>query len=171
MRKCLIIGFLCLSASAALAQLQALNVKTGSWEVTEVSSANVSLPPEMQAMLSRLPPAQQEAMKQRFGGAPQTNTYKSCITQADLDRTPFENPRQKCEWTTRTSTATDMQLRGTCEAANDGGARANIDMRIHVVDSENTTGTVHLNVAGGIGPTMNTNATFTGKWAGPTCEK
>jgi hypothetical protein len=171
MRKALMVTCLCLSASAALAQLQALNVNTGSWEVTEVSSVNASLPPEMQAMLSRLPPAQQEALKQRFGGAPQTNTYKSCITQSDLDRTPFENPDQKCEWTTRSSTGTDMVLRGTCEAGNSGGARANIDMRIHVVDAQNATGTVQLNAASGNGTAVNTNATFTGRWIGPTCEK
>lgn len=172
MRKTLMVAFLCVSASAtAVAQLQALNVKTGSWEVTEVSTANASLPPEMQAMLSRLPPAQQEALRQRFGGVPQTHTYKSCVTQADLDRTPFENPQEKCDWTTRTSTGTDMELRGTCEAASGGAARANIDMRIHVVDAQNTTGTVQLDVAGGNGATMNTNATFTSKWVGSTCEQ
>lgn len=172
MRKTLMVGFLCLSASAAaVAQLQALNVKTGSWEVTQVSSANVSLPPAMQAMLSQLPPAQQEAMKQRFGGVPQTNSYKSCVTQADLAKTPFENPKQKCDWATRTSTATDMVLRGTCETANGGGERVNIDMRIHAVDAENTTGTVQVNATGGNGATMNSNATLTGKWVGPTCEK
>ena len=171
MRKALMVACLCLSASAVLAQSQALNVNTGSWEVTEVSSVNASLPPEMQAMLSRLPPAQQEAMKQRFGGAPQTNTYKSCITQSDLTKTPFENPKEKCEWTTRTSTGTDMVLRGTCEAGNRGGERANIDMRIHVIDAQNATGTVQLNGAAGNGATMNSNATFTGRWVGPACDK
>jgi hypothetical protein len=44
-------------------------------------------------------------------------------------------------------------------------------MRIHVVDSENTTGTVQLNVAGGTGGTMNTNATFTSKWVGSASKK
>src|SRR5579872_4261427 len=171
MGKAVIVAFLCvLVSAAAVAQLQPLNVRTGSWEMTEVSSAVVSVPTEMQAMLSRLPPAQQEALTERFGGAPHTTTYKTCVTQADLDTSPFERPDQKCTWTTHTSTGTDMNLRGTCQSTN-GGESADINMQIHVLDSQNATGTVQVSAAGAKIGTMNSNATFSGKWVSATCEK
>jgi hypothetical protein len=173
MRKAFLAAAICLSATVtASAQLQPLNVKAGQWEVTSVSAINATLPPELQAMMSRLPPAQQEALRSRFGGTPQTIKYKSCITQEDLAKGPYKDPNQKCTWTVLTSTSSDMQLRATaCRGPDQREMLGEIDVNIHVVNSENTTGSSQVNITGNNGTKMATNATFTGKWLGATCDQ
>jgi hypothetical protein len=171
MRKALFAAAICVFASgAAIAQLQGLNVKTGQWQVTMVSTVNATIPPEAQAALARLPPAQQEALRSRFGGASQTRTYKSCITPADLAK-PFQDPNQKCNWATVTATASDIEMHGTiCRSAdNRNDMNAEVSVKIHAIDSENATGTVRVNGAGN-GQTFASNATLTGKWLGATCD-
>jgi Protein of unknown function (DUF3617) len=183
MRKAIFAAVLCLSASAALtaqlppatqlqapsAQLQPLNVKTGLWQVTEVSTVTATIPPELQARLSQLPPATRAQLQSRFGGTPRTTTYNTCVTPADLAKFPFQGPNEKCNWTTLTSTGSDMVVHGTvCRAGgNNDGTQAEADLRIHVISSENATGSVQISVTGN--QTMNSSATFTGTWQGATC--
>ena len=159
-------GFCVFASGAAIAQFQTLNVKTGQWQMTVTSTVNATLPPEAQAALARLPPAQQEALRSRFGGAPQTRTYNSCITPADLAKGPFQDPNQKCNWTIATSTASDLEMRATMCRTND--MIGDIDVKIHVIDSGNSTGTVQFNAAGN-GQSVAGNSTLTGKWIGATC--
>jgi hypothetical protein len=149
------------------AQFQPLNVKTGNWQVTSVSSANVTIPPELQARLSQLPPEARAALQSRFGGQPQTNTYNSCVKPSDLTQAPFQDPNQKCAWKALSSTGSDLVAQGTCQAGANGTFVANI--RIHAVDSENTTASVSVSGTAN-GSSMNTNATLTGKWVGATCQ-
>jgi hypothetical protein len=169
MRMALLAGVICLSASAALtAQLQPLNVKTGSWQITAVSSMNIAIPPELQARLNQLPPEQRAQLQSRFGGAPHTSTYNSCITAADLARVPFQRPTDRCTWTTLTSTGSDMQVRGTCqETDNNGTTNVNANLSIHVIDSENATGSMQMSATGNA--KMSGTNTLTGKWVGATC--
>lgn len=171
MRKAFLGVAICVAISAAAtAQSQRLNVKTGEWQMTTVSAVNATLSPEIQAMLGRLPPAQQEALKSRFGGTPQTRTYKSCVTQADLDKYPFDDPNQRCTWTVSTSTSSDLEVHATICRANNRDMTGNIDVKVHAIDSENATGSVQMNLNGNNGQAVTSNATITGKWIGATCE-
>ena len=172
MRKALLAAAVFVFASgAAVAQFQALNAKTGQWQMTTTSTVNMTIPPEMQAALSRLPPAQQQALRNRFGGAPETRTYKSCITQADLAKGPFQDPNQKCDWTVVTSTASDVEMRGTTCRSADGknDMTGAFSVKIHIIDSENATGTIQINGTGS-GQTFSSNSSITGKWLGATCD-
>jgi hypothetical protein len=173
MRKALFAGaaVFVFASGAAIAQFQPLNVKTGQWEITVTSAINMTLPPEAQAAMARLPPAQQEALRSRFGGKPQTRTFKSCITQADLAKGPFQDPSQNCNWSVVTSTSSDVQMHGTICRSGDqkNDMTGDFSVEIHVIDSENSTGTVQINGAGN-GQTIASNATLTGKWLGSTCE-
>jgi hypothetical protein len=86
MRKALMVGFLCLSASAtALAQLQALNVTTGSWDRRDRFAASRDA-----SCAESIAAAQQEAMKQRFGGAP-----KQTLTRALSPKPIWTEPHSK----------------------------------------------------------------------------
>jgi hypothetical protein len=171
MRKVLFAAAVCVFASgAAIAQLQPLSVKTGQWQVTLTSSATATLPPEAQAALARLPPAQQEALRARFGGAPQTRTYTNCVKQTDLAKGAFQDPNQTCNWTTVMSSSSDMQLQGTmCRANGRNDMTGDVTVTIHVVDPGTATGSVQFNAAGR-GTTIASNATFTSKWVGATCD-
>jgi hypothetical protein len=155
---------------------QPLNVKTGLWQVTEVSTVGGAPPitPDMQAALDKMTPerrARAEAMmKSRFGGTPHTTQYKKCITPKDLNSNPFVNgPGEKCNWTTVTSTSTDMEARGSgCEAGKEQGMDTDVDIKLHVVDPQNVKATVQGKATGN-GQTMNIDNSLTGKWVAATC--
>lgn len=170
MRMAFLAGVICLSASAALtAQLQPLNVKTGLWQITAVSSLNVAaIPPELQARLNQLPPEQRALLQSRFGGTPHTDSYTSCIKPTDLTSMPFQRPNDRCNWTTLTSTGSDLVVRGTCqESGSNGTTNVVANVTIHAIDSENTTGSVQVAATGSA--QVNANNTLTGKWMSATC--
>ena len=65
---------------------QPLKVKTGLWQVTEISNLS-GLPPEMLRMMGQTP-------------GPRTITYKSCVTAKDLNSNPWaKGAEEKCTWT------------------------------------------------------------------------
>lgn len=176
MKGTVIVALLALCAAVAApaaAPLQPLQVKTGLWQSTVNSQMGGGIPPELQARLAAMPPDQRariEAMMQKqFGGVPQANTFKSCLTQKDLnDSSPFGSGT-KCTWTILTSTSTDLEARGTgCDAGKNQGMNSEFHVKIHVVDS----GHVKANYDGtmtGNGHTMTVNGSYTSEWVGPTC--
>src|SRR3954447_6932119 len=147
MHRCIQFTLILLWATVLLAgsSFQPLNVKTGLWQVTEVSTIAGAPPitPDIQAALDKMTPerrARAEAMmKSRFGGTPHTTQYQKCITAKDLNSNPFVNgPGEKCTWTTVNSTASDMEARGTaCEAGKEQGMETDVDIKLHVVDPQN----------------------------------
>jgi hypothetical protein len=178
MRKVAFVFAICLSASVVLAatgQFQPLNVKTGLWQITEISTPTglPAIPPDMQAKLDQMTPEQrakmEEMLKSRFGGTPHTTTYKKCVTKEDLEKNAFSRPTEKCSWTTLSSTGNDVEIHGSsCEDGKNDGIKGDASIKVHVLDSENATGTVHVTVTSN-GQTTNFNNTFTGKWLSASC--
>jgi len=175
MRKVLFIVATCLLASIVFAATEPLNIKTGLWQVTEISTAS-GLPPipaNMQAQFDKMTPEQrarmEAAMKSRFGGTPQTINYKKCVTKDDLNKAAFTGDGEKCSWTVVNSSSTDMEVRGSaCEAGKSQGMKTDVTMKIHVIDSENVKGAVQGSASGN-GNTVNIDNTYTGKWVSATC--
>ena len=175
MRNTALLAAVLFSAAVLLADgVQPLNVKTGLWETT-MNMTISGLPPvpaDMQSKLDQLPPDQRarvEAMlKSRYGGVPQTSTYKSCIKKEDLNKYPFSDPQRKCTYTVATSTGSKMDVSGTCPPANDG---MKVDFKLHLeaLDSEHVKGTGQMVITGSGGNTMNGNYNGSGKWLGATC--
>jgi hypothetical protein len=157
MRKTLLSAVICLAASVVLAatgEFQPLKVKTGLWQMTETVTWT-ELPPQMAAMMSAVPP---------------TRTYKTCVRIEDLNSNPWaEGSGDKCTWTVLNSTGTDMEVRGTsCDFGKNYGMKADVHGKIHVVDSENGTGSMAVTLTGN-GQAMNGHASYTGKWIGASC--
>lgn len=166
------LGLCAAIAAAAAGKVQPLQVKTGLWQVTQTSSIGGGVPPEMQARLAQMPPEQRaraEAMIQsRFGGAPQTTTFKSCVTEKDLNNEPWQNGT-KCKWTVVSSNGTDMEARGTeCDLGKEQGMSSEIDIKIHVVDSSDVKAEFHGSATQN-GHTFTLSGTHTAKWLGATC--
>ncbi len=62
-----------------------------------------------------------------------------------------------------------MELKGSgCEFGRNSGMTAEIHGQIHILDSENGTGSMIVTLAGN-GQTMHGVATYTGKWVGASC--
>ncbi len=175
MRKLLSVAVIGLLASVVLAQtarFQSMNVKTGLWQVTTTTTMT-GVPPDLQAKLAQMTPeqrAQAEAIiKTRFGGTPNTRTYKKCVTKEDVEKDPFSGRNEKCNWTVLNSSSSGMELRGTvCDAGKEQGMETDVDLKIRAVDSENVEATLK-GTATGNGMTMTVNGTYTGKWLGATC--
>lgn len=157
MRRTLLVTMIGLAASvvfAASGKFQPLNVKTGLWQMTEAVTWT-GLPPQMAGMVRGMTP---------------TVKYKTCVKPKDLNTNPWGNgPNEKCTWTVLNSTGTDMEVRGTsCDLGKDYGMTADVHGKIHVLDSENGTGSMEVTLTGN-GQTMNGHASYTGKWLGAAC--
>jgi hypothetical protein len=123
------------------AALDPLNIKTGLWQVT------------MTSKISTLP-------------APTTQTYQSCVKKEDLDKYPFKDPKDNCDWKVISSTSSEMEATGTCKP--EGMGNVSFKMKLVAGDSENVKGTGQLAING---PGGNISGTYTGtgKWIGAMC--
>jgi len=170
MKKMIALGMFCLSTTLLLAQTQQqkpadnvpppaknvapplvpLNVKTGLWQMTETITWT-GLPPQLASAMNGHP-----------------INYKSCVKSQDLSTNPWsEGSGEHCRWTTASSNGTDMTVQGnSCQMGN--GMTAQVQGTIHVVDSQDGTGSFDVTVTGN-GQTMHGHATYTGKWIGATC--
>jgi len=174
MRRTMLVVAVCLSATLLLAQektmpqrnaeqkrtavkmanLTPLKVNTGLWQMTQ-SVTWTGLPPQMDAMMKQAAP---------------THTYKSCVKPRNLSSNPWaEGSHDTCKWTALNSTGTDMEVQATgCDMGKDYGMTADIHGKIHVVDSEDGTGSMDITLTGN-GQTMHGHATYTGKWVAASC--
>ena len=172
MRRLIVLGAVCFSATMFLAQTQTgansrkverqkteapvvvpLNVKTGLWEMTETVTW-VNVPPEMAGLMNNGRPI----------------TYKSCVKQKNLSSNPWANgSRDNCTWTALNSTGTEMDVQATgCRIGENSGMLAEAHGTIHVVDSENGTGSMEVTLTAN-GQTMNGQASYKGRWISATC--
>ena len=139
--RTLLLGTICLAATAMVASdLQPLNVKPGLWQVTTTTT--------FQGM-----------------GAPETHTYKSCVTQENLNRYPFPDRDNDCQYKVLSSTGSHMEVGGNCLTQ---GQKADFKLRLDVIDSEDVQGSGNLNLAG---PQADLHGEYTGKgkWVGASC--
>jgi hypothetical protein len=155
MKKSIVVGTSLLSVyvAAAVPQgLQPLKASLGQWQMTE-TVAWTGLPPEMAAMM----------------GNGRTHNYTSCVKAEDLRSNPWsEGSNTKCKWTTLSSTATDMDVKGTgCDIGMEG-MMADVRGKIHLTDSKNGTGSFDISLSGN-GQTLTGHASYTGKWVGASC--
>ena len=144
MRKMMmLLGAISLATTVLVAadNVQPLNVKTGLWQVTMTST--------IQGM-----------------GAPQTHTYKSCLTKENLNEYAFADPENNCTYKVQSSTGSHMDVSGSC-LPNEGG-KADFKIQLTAVDSEDVTGTGQLTLAGPQG-VLHGDYAGKSKWIGASC--
>jgi len=155
------------TVALAAQKIEPLNVKLGLWEMTSVikTSGELPIPAEY---LSKLTPEQrakmEAAMKAQSAGPAQTHTYKSCLTKEKSDSSLF-NDRKECTETILTSSSTKLSLKATCTFE---GVTMSGHGEFEAVSTESVKGTIHMTTTGGE-HTMNTDASYTGKWIGASC--
>jgi len=97
-------------------------------------------------------------------------SYTSCVKSEDLTSNPWqEGSKEKCTWTVLTSTATDMDLKGTGCSIGMEGMTVDVRGKIHLSDSKNDTGSFDISMAGN-GQTAQGHAAYVGKWIGTVCK-
>jgi hypothetical protein len=148
-------------------KLEPLNVKIGLWENTTTisSSGALGIPPERLAKMSPEQRARLEAaLKARSGQSAHTNTYKSCLTKDQLQKTPFAD-KQNCTETLISSSAKEAEVSFECTMEE---AKGSGTMKIEVQNNESVQGSGHGTVTMG-GHPMNTDWKMTGKWVQSSC--
>jgi hypothetical protein len=153
--RCLLLGcaasILLAIPSSALAQGVPISIKPGLWESQSTVTNTMTLPPEVQAKIASMPPAQQAQMRAMMpgggGGKPMTVTSKSCIeSQMTLDG--FLNQQQqrsgmKCNFTNRVQTADGAAFDTSCTMAQGTGSG---HTEIHVIDDGHVKSSTHMTI-------------------------
>jgi hypothetical protein len=186
MKKMIVLGAVCLSAMALLAQTQKnvnaplpaehkftpFNMRTGLWQdtMTTTSTGTMGIPPELAAKMTPEQKAQYEAaMGQLTNGVPRTITYKKCVKPEDLNKDPFSDPKEHCTWTTLTSTGSSGQAIGTCLIQdNDKNGKMDINIKYQIPNPETVQGSGTIAVTF-YGHTVTSKGNLGGKWLGATC--
>jgi Protein of unknown function (DUF3617) len=166
MRKMILfLGVICLLAPVVLAggKAQPFNVKPGLWQTTWNTVAT-GRPPIPEGLTPEQRARYEAMMSKVASGAPNTGTYKSCVTKDQLN--PANQPSNKCTWTVLDSTGSKLDLHGTCTGSQD----FKMDMTVHLqaLDTENVKGTGQQALTSG-GNTMNSKFNVTSKWIGSDC--
>ena len=143
MRKMIVLGAISFVATFLVAadNIQPLNVKAGLWQVTTILT--------IQGV-----------------GAPQTQTYKSCITKENMNQYPFNDPDNDCKYKGQSSTGTHMDVSGSCVYPR--GEKADFKIQLEVMDAEHGQGSGQLTLAGPQG-TMHGDYFGKGKWIAASC--
>lgn len=173
MRTPVLVGIV-LIASAAIAgdKMQKFNVKPGLWEVTNTVNTNGAMP-FSDEMLSRLTPEQrarvEARMKAQSGSRSHSTTYKSCVTEQDLDRGKAfgDQHNNECTQTVVKSTATMAEVHVVCEAE---GMKSNGTVKMQALSPESVKGSTEM-TATGSGRSMTSNSTLTARWVSASCGK
>lgn len=193
MKKMIVLCAACLSSMVLLAQSKQkskvtstppqvnnavrfvpFNMKTGLWQdtMTSTSTGSMSIPPDLAARMTPEQKARYEAaMGQLTNGVPRTITYKKCVKKDDLNKDPFSDPKQKCTWTTLTSTGSSGQATGTClinDTTNGMTGKMDININYQIPNPETVqgSGTIAMTFNG---RTVNSKGNLSGKWLGATC--
>jgi hypothetical protein len=179
------------SPIALCAQSGKLPVKPGLWEMQTNSGAGggasapamPALPPEAEAKIAALPPAQQAQVRAAMSGAmgggaakPAGVTTQACIL-ADTSMDSLLNQAQQrsssggmqCSFTNRVQNAQGASYDMSCTGPM-GSAQGHTSY--HAIDDEHFSSTTHMTINGksqGQSMTMTRDATTTGKYVGSDC--
>ena len=143
MRKMIVLEAIFLAATLVVAadDIQPLNMKAGLWQVT------------MTATIKGM-------------GAPQTRTYKSCVTKENMKQYPFSDPENNCKYKVQSSTGSHMDVSGSC--LNRGGEKTDFKIQVELPDSEHAQGSGELTIASPQG-TMHGDYSGKAKWIAASC--
>jgi hypothetical protein len=144
-----------------------MDVKPGQWEVTMTTTMGGQVPA---GLMQKLTPEQrakfEERMAARSSEPNKPITYKSCVTQEQINKGySFAEDRNLCTSTVLSSSRSKEDLRLEC---TQNGMKLSGTAHLERIDSENVK--AHIESAGTDGArTMNADSTYTGKWLGSDC--
>jgi Protein of unknown function (DUF3617) len=166
-------GLAFLLPAAALAE--PLDVKTGQWESTMTLETSGAPPID----LSQLPPERRARMEaalkkqQAQGPHKSTRVTKSCVTQEELSRMPFQDfeksmevQGESCKRTVIAATSRRWREKMECS----GKLAITAELSVEALSRESAKGNV-TSLARGKDHSMSTKAAFTARWVSAACEK
>jgi Protein of unknown function (DUF3617) len=162
-------GLAALAAASVHAAATKFDVKPGLWEVTSTGTTT-GAPPIPESMLEQMSPEQrarfEAAMKQAMAHANAPRTFKSCVTEKQLEEGPdFADQNDKsCTQTVLKRSARAMEVRVQCT-----GERAVSGVFSYQASSrEAFSGMMDMTVSEG-SRSMESKRSVSGKWLGSDC--
>jgi hypothetical protein len=167
MRKSLILALAAFAILLVTANAEAFDVKTGLWQIeaTRETTGAMPIPP---AMLNKMTPEQREhfqAAMQAHMNHPMLQSYKSCLTQKDLDE-GFKPDRPECTSKVLSKSSSGEKVRMDCRS--EMGTMSML-MNWHIVDREDATGTTETTMTGTDGRSMKSTGKMKAKWLSADC--
>jgi len=167
MRKSGVLTLAALAMLLATASAQTFNVKTGLWQIngTRETTGALPIPP---AMLNNMSPEQRqrfEAAMQAQMNHPMQQSYKSCLTQQDLDQ-GFKPDRPECTSKVLSKSSSGEKVRMDCR--NEMGTMS-VLTDWHIIDREDATGTAETTMTGNDGRSMKSTGNMKAKWLSADC--
>jgi hypothetical protein len=167
--------FLSLALMMAVAVLaagpfQPPNVKVGLWQTTGTTTTHGIMPfPE--DLLRKMAPEQRDRVESKMqadtAGRTTTRTYKTCLTQSQLDDWKlYDNFEKDCKQSIDTSTGSRLDGHWDCDFG--GGVIGTGVIHLEVINPQSTKGTIHM-IAHGNGHEFTSDATISSKWLGAHC--
>jgi hypothetical protein len=139
------------STMAAQGQGMSAPIKQGLWQTQVSSSVQMTLPPDVEAKIEAMPPAQQAQIRSMMAGpAPKasSSTVKSCVASAMTPNDLLNQAQQKsgmtCKFTNQQVTASSVSFDMSCTTEH-GSASGHAQFTM--TDSDHGTGTTHMTVA------------------------
>jgi len=155
---------LILIALPLASQADPLDIKTGAWELTEITAINgVTIPKET---LDKLPPTQRDEMEVKMrASANNGDPVKSrrCVTQEDLAGNNLLGKEQaNCTRKVKYQTKRFLELEENCAAPD----ASKTIVRFEAASKETYSGNIDRTQGEGA-----VHIEIVGRWIGPTCEK
>ena len=150
-------------------RVQPMDVKVGLWEVTKTTATSGQIPA---GLLGKLTPEQrarlEERMNARSAQSQKPITYKTCVTQEQINKGfsfAEDRDRNLCTSTVVSSTTSQEQMRLEC---TQNGMKLNGTAHFEAIDSENVKAKTEFAGTDGARD-MNADSTYTAKWISSDC--
>ena len=153
-------------ASPLSAVAEAFNAKPGAWEITvTTTTTGIPISPGALAEMPAEKRAQLEKTLKEQDGKPIVNSYKTCITQDELDQNHFINSKDNAQCTKKVlaKSPTKLVLEQTCPPPRGSTGTATIEAR----NPESLTTVIDTTPSGASGKA---HVDIKGKWLGASCE-
>jgi hypothetical protein len=173
-----VLFFLSASSFQLHAQSQPLPVKPGLWEMQASTTNAMALPPEAEAKIAAMPPAQQAQVRAMMsggmgGGKPVSITKQVCLApQTSMDNLldpSRQSPGMQCTYTNKVQTASNASFDLSCTGTM-GSAKGHAEY--HAIDDTHMSSTMHMTItASAQGHTSNStvDVATTGKFLNADC--
>lgn len=155
---------LILTAVPIASQADALNIKTGDWEVSQTTA--ITGVPIAKEMLDKMSPAERDkmevSMRARADEGEQITSHR-CVTQQVLDNNDLAgSAKANCTREVVSQTARFVEIEETCTAPEPSKTR----IRLNATSVESYTASTNRTEGNGT-----EYVAIRGRWIGPNCEK
>jgi hypothetical protein len=156
---------MCIWMAPRLSYADVLDIKTGSWEMTQTTAIEGMMMPK--EVLEKMPPAQRAKVEQSMrarAAKPVTTTFHSCVTKEDIDHgAVYKSENSNCTRRVLSHTARKLEVEETCPPPRATQSHFTLEAK----SNQSYVGAMEMTRSEGGKVHMDLNA----RWVGAACKK